>query len=361
MSAKVRVLVVEDSPTVRDCIRKELDRDPDLAVVGEAGDGEQAIALCQRMRPDVITMDVVLPLLDGLAATEHIMAHFPTPILVVSGAGRAEAFSTYDALAAGAVDVIEKPRGDASDGDWGRRLRTTVKLVSRIKVVTRHRTTGNRAESAQRPPAPRTAGNQLRAVAIGASTGGPGAIVELLSALPNDFPVPILFVQHIAASESLAVAFTDWLGGQVGRRVTYARPGDPLAGLAGRVIVAPPDRHLVVRNGQVQLTADPMRHSCRPSVDTLFESVAAECGATAAGCLLTGMGRDGAAGLLALRRAGAYTFAQDEQSSVVYGMPREAMLLGAAAEVLPPARIAGRLAALTTTHQSTGGSWRTPF
>jgi two-component system chemotaxis response regulator CheB len=179
---------------------------------------------------------------------------------------------------------------------------------------------------------------------VGASTGGPGALTDLLRALPAHFRTPVLCVQHIAASEPFAVAFSDWLGGQSGRAVSYARDGVPVEELAGHVVLAPPDRHLLVRGGVVRLDDGPPRHSCRPAVDVLFESVAAEFGAASAGCVLTGMGRDGAAGLLTLRRAGAVTFAQDEASSVVYGMPREAALLGAAAHILPPARIAASLA-----------------
>jgi two-component system chemotaxis response regulator CheB len=181
---------------------------------------------------------------------------------------------------------------------------------------------------------------------VGASTGGPGALTDLLRALPPDFRTPVLCVQHIAASEPFAVAFSDWLADQVGRAVGYARDGVPVEELAGQVLLAPPDRHLLVCDGAIRLTAGPQRHSCRPAVDVLFESVAAEFGAASAGCLLTGMGRDGAAGLLLLRRAGAATFAQDEASCIVYGMPREAALLGAAAHILPPAGIAARLAQL---------------
>jgi two-component system chemotaxis response regulator CheB len=178
---------------------------------------------------------------------------------------------------------------------------------------------------------------------VGSSTGGPGALTELLRALPAGFRTPVLSVQHIAASEPFAVAFSDWLADQTGRSVSYAVDGMVVSALVGRVILAPPDRHITVRDGRVNVTNGPMRHSCRPSVDVLFESVAAEYGPAAAGCLLTGMGRDGAAGLLRMRAHGAVTFAQDEASCVVYGMPREAALLGAAAYILPPARIASML------------------
>jgi two-component system chemotaxis response regulator CheB len=196
------------------------------------------------------------------------------------------------------------------------------------------------------PPAADTPDGGLQVVAVGASTGGPGALTELLRALPAGFRTPVLCVQHIAASEPFAVAFSDWLADQTGRSVSYARDGTPVRSLAGRVVLAPPDRHLYVRDSVVRLSDGPPRHSCRPSVDVLLESVAAGYGPAAAGCVLTGMGRDGADGLLRMRSRGAVTFAQDEASCVVYGMPREAAMLGAAAYVLPPARIAARLAEL---------------
>ena len=353
----IRVLVVEDSATMRHHLREALATDPELQVVGEAVDGGQAVDMVARLRPDVITMDMMLPTMSGLVATEHIMAECPTPILVVSSADRQELFSTYNALAAGAVDVLEKPRGDDSDAGWARRLCSTVRIVSRIRVITHPRARlDGRSRAGSTPvvtpvvtpvaPIAAPSGTELRVVAVGASTGGPGALTDLLRALPVGFPVPVLCVQHIAASEPFAVAFSDWLAGQTGRNVSYAEDGTPLRTLGGRVLLAPPDRHLLVRDGILRLTSQPPRHSCRPAVDVLFESIADEYGATAAGCLLTGMGRDGAEGLLRMRAAGAVTFAQDEASCIVYGMPREAALLGAAAYVLPPVRIAARLAEL---------------
>jgi two-component system chemotaxis response regulator CheB len=344
VSSPIRVLVVEDSPTVRHHIRDILDGDPDLDVVDTAADGRTAIELTLRTRPDVITMDIMLPLVSGQAATEYIMAHCPTPILVVSSAdNRTETFTTCDALAAGAVEVLEKPHGGNED-EWERQLLAAVKLVSRIPVITHPR---GKLGLLHRPVAPTSSAplskpTGCELVAIGASTGGPGAVVDLLKALPRDFPVPLLLVQHISAP--FAGAFVEWLGTQVGRRATCAQDGDRLT--AGQVTVAPADLHLTVRHGRLRLDDSPPRHSCRPSVDVLFESVASELGPAAAGCLLTGMGRDGAAGLLAIRRAGGFTAAQDEATSVVYGMPREAALLDAAEEIASPERIGRRIAEL---------------
>lgn len=333
---KLRVLVVEDSLTVRRRLCETLAIERDIEIVGEAEDGRRAIELCQSLRPDVLTMDMMLPLMTGVAATEYIMAHCPTPILIVSSStNRGELFRTYDALAAGAVDVLEKPRGDEPEGQWERRFVDAVRLVARIRVITHLRARYARPAPSDAAPAPAASGRpqRCRLVALGASTGGPGAIVEVLRGLSPRVRVPVLLVLHI--NEPFGRDIADWLDAQTTRRVTMARHGQPLTELEGRVVLAPPGQHLLVRDGRTQLTRGPELHSCRPSVDVLFESVATEFGPAAVGCLLTGMGRDGAAGLLAMRRAGAATIAQDEQTSVVYGMPREAAMLGAASRILP--------------------------
>ena len=353
--AKTRVLVVEDSLTVRARLLEVIASDPSLEVVGEAGDGRTAIQLCERLRPDVVTLDMMLPVMTGLSATEFIMAHFPTPILVVSSSfNRGEVFKTYDALSAGAVDVIEKPRGDEPPGAWERQFLSAVRVVSRVRVITHPRARLGGLTDRPRPfgvprSNPPTSGT-LELAAIGVSTGGPSALVQVLSALPSSFSAPVLIVLHLAAP--FATAFADWLGAQVGRKVAYGADGEALDAFRGEVRLAPPDRHLVVRGGRLRHTHDPERHSCRPSVDVLFESLALERGPATAACLLTGMGRDGALGLLELRRAGAVTIGQDEASSVVYGMPREAALIGAVEHVLPLVEVGPLLAELFRTRGS---------
>jgi two-component system chemotaxis response regulator CheB len=313
----------------------------DIEIAGEAADGKQAIELCRELQPDVMTLDMMLPVMSGLAATEYIMAHCPTPILIVSSStNRGAVFKTFDALAAGAVDVLEKPRGDEADGDWERKFVSTVKLVSRIKVITHPR--GRLAGLARAPPEqilfPTAALSQsYRVVALGASTGGPNAIVLVLRSLRMVLTFPVLIVLHLG--EQFGAAFADWLETQTPHSVAYAEDGEPVASIGGRVVLAPPGRHLLVRGGRLRLTSDPERQSCRPSIDVLFESLAREYGAETLACLLTGMGRDGAAGLLEIRKAGGYTIAQDEASSIVYGMPREAVALGAAERVLPLGQI----------------------
>jgi two-component system chemotaxis response regulator CheB len=346
---KTRVLVVEDSLTVRRRLCAVLGNDPEIEIVAEAEDGKRAIEACQEHRPDVVTMDMMLPVMSGLAATEYIMGHCPTPILIFSSSvNRGELFNTYEALAAGAVDVMEKPRGDDLDDAWEHRFVAAVKLVSRIRVITHPRARlGALGQSGPMPASTvRMASNAqtYSVVGIGASTGGPSAIVEILRALPVAFQLPVLLVLHI--NEPFGAAFADWLDGQSRRRVAYALDGEVLGAATGRVIMAPPDRHLIVRHGRLWLTQDPERNSCRPSVDVLFESIAEDNGSSAAAFLLTGMGRDGAAGLLAIRKAGGLTVAQDEATSVVYGMPHEAVRLGAAARVLPLAAIGALIGSL---------------
>ena len=339
--SKIRILVVEDSLTVRKYLVEVLQSCADLEVIAEAKDGKEAIELCEVLRPDIVTMDMMLPVMTGMAATEYIMAYCPTPILIVSAStNRGELFKTYQALAAGAIDVIEKPLGDNRDEDWEKTFISTVKLVSKIKAIT-HPRAKLRLESRSTPSSvvyhaqreiPQNV--EYRLVVIGVSTGGPQALAELLGHLPTTFPLPILIVIHI--STAFGVAFADWLNDQSSIPVSTAVHGSLLPAVGHpQVLLAPPDQHLTVSGNRIWLNSGPEVHSCRPSVDVLFESVAQEMGDRAIALLLTGMGRDGARGLLAIHLAGGLTIAQDEASCVVFGMPREAISMEAARRILP--------------------------
>lgn len=348
----IRVLVVEDSLTVRKYLVEVLSADPEIEVIAEAEDGKLAIELCERLRPDAVSLDMMLPIMSGLAATEYIMAYCPTPILIVSASfNRGEMFHTYDALRAGAVDVLEKPK-DIGAERWEEDYRQAIKTVSRIRVMTHHRARiAARALPEEQREVLLGAGGPFRCVAIGGSTGAPGALAKLLNGLPADFPLPILLVIHIGAPFGLALS--DWLDSVSPIRVRNAVNGEMLPPVGQpQVIMAPPDRHLAVRGGRLWATAEPERHHCRPSVDVLFESVASEMGAAAIACLLTGMGRDGADGLLAVKRGGGMTVAQDEESSVVFGMPRVAAELNAARSVLGLTQIAPALVRLAQVAKS---------
>ncbi|MFT3767672.1 MAG: chemotaxis-specific protein-glutamate methyltransferase CheB [Minicystis sp.] len=343
---RTRVLVVEDSLTVRKRVVEALSADPELEVVGEAEDGGRGVELCQALRPDVVTMDMMMPVATGLAATEQIMARCPTPILIVSASvNRTEGLQTFDALAAGAVDVLDKPVIGEPSVAWARKLCAAVKMTARIRVIRRpcRRASAEPARPDQPETARRASRLAPRLVVIGASTGGPVAVARVLRGLPARYPLPVLLVIHV--SPLFGASLAEWLGQQCSLPVRLADGDVPLPplGVPG-VIMAPPDRHLVVQGGRLRLDAGAERHSCRPSVDVLFESAARDVGERVIGCLLTGMGVDGAAGLAAIHRAGGETIAQDEATSEISGMPREAVRLGAAARVLPIDRIGPALA-----------------
>ena len=358
--AKIRVLVVEDSVTVRKYLVDVLAADPDIEVIAEAEDGKRAMELCETLRPDAVSLDMMLPEVSGLAATEYIMAFCATPILIVSASlNRGEVFKTYDALNSGAVDVLEKP-ADIPSEHWEHKYRQAIKMVSRIRVMTHHR--ARLAERLSRRDRPvetlQASGGRFRCVAIGASTGGPGAVARLLNGLPGDFPLPILLVLHIGTP--FGVALTDWLDTVAPMPVRNAIDGQLLPPVGKpQVLLAPPDRHLILRGGRLWATSDPERHHCRPSVDVLLESLARETGGSVIACLLTGMGRDGASGLLEIKRAGGVTMAQDEASCVVFGMPRAAIELNAARRVLPLGDIARALVHLAQGRGLDNG-WSTP-
>src|SRR5271163_1103124 len=280
MMGTIRVLVADDSLTVRKRMIQTLSTDPALEVIAEARDGRTATELCQRLRPDVITMDVMMPVMDGVTATEYIMANCPTPILMVSASSnRGQALQTFDALAAGAIDVLDKAAGIEADGMWERALVAAVKMVSRIKPI--RRASVNRRSRVPRATvsAPQTTFIPAREsddaviVAIGASIGGPSAIAKILSQIPADFPLPILLVIHVAPEFSDSLV--QWIATLSELNVRVAVDGEPMPRPGrGEIIMAMPDRHLTVAQGRLRLTDTPSRHSCRPSVDEMFESVA---------------------------------------------------------------------------------------
>jgi len=335
VSRRIKVLVVDDSAVARQLLSNHLARDPAIEVIGTAPDPYLAWQKIRTLSPDVMTLDVEMPRMDGLTFLEKLMRRHPMPVVMVSSLTEAGCATTLRALELGAIDFVMKPAVG---------LRETfpdlaAELTEKVKIA---------AGAAVRKPAPTPVVRLLasavlcttqRLIAIGASTGGTEAIREFLGVLPADAPA-VLIVQHMP--EKFTRAFANRLDGLSAVRVREAEDGD--RALAGHVLIAPGNRHMrLVREGTtylVRLGDEPPVNRHRPSVDVLFHSCADVAGANAVGVIMTGMGDDGARGLLAMRRAGAATLAQDEASSVVFGMPKCAVEIGAADRVLPLARLA---------------------
>lgn len=339
----IRVMVAEDSAVTREYLDHLLSQDPALQVVGTVQNGLEAVEQAQRLRPDVILMDVHMPLMNGYEATRQIMEQIPTPIVMISSnMSHDQVAMTFEALKAGALTVLDKPYGlGHPDSDkTASQLQETVRLMAGVKVIRRW---PRRDRSAPSPTLPAKAGSNIQLVVIGASTGGPTVIVEILGSLPLNFPVPILVVQHIATG--FTPGLVKWVGQSTPLHVKQAESGETAQ--PGTVYLAPHDAQMgITKDRQIHLFKGTTENHFCPSVSYLFESVAKAFGRSAIGILLTGMGRDGAGGLLQLSKAGGVTIAQDEETSVIFGMPGEAIRLGAAQYVLSPRQIAELLRGL---------------
>jgi two-component system chemotaxis response regulator CheB len=341
----LRVLVTEDSVVARALLVSIVNRDPGLEVVGEARDGEEAVKLAAELKPDVITMDVHMPKLDGLEATRRIMAETPTPIVVISAIDPKDVRISFEALDSGALAVLAKPTGPTAP-DFATRaaeIVNTVNTMSGVRVVKQRPKLGGAVEApaavpAAPAPARPVARRRVDVVAIGSSTGGPDALGKIVGALPASAPVPIVIVQHITVG--FHQGLVDWLDNVTPLKVKLGAGGEPLR--AGEVVIAPGEHHLTVDTGRrIKLVEEAAVRGHRPSATKLFQSITRVYGANALGVILTGMGDDGADGLVDLHNAGGWVIGQDEATCVVYGMPREAALRGAVSEVLPLGDIAG--------------------
>ncbi len=335
----IRVLVVDDSPVARALLIHLLDSDAAIGVMGTAGSGREAVEFMAHNTPDLITMDIHMLEMDGFEATRIIMETNPVPIVIVTGsAGMQDLETSFRAIEAGALTVLPKPQGIGHPGHEkdARHLLATIKLMSEIKVVRRWaRKTGRGLppkEKAVTLPAA-----SVKVVAIGASTGGPPVIEKILARLPADFPAPVLIVQHMA--KGFIRGFAEWLGQTSSLPVHVPVHGSMTR--PGHVYIAPEDAHMGMdATGRISCTCSRPENGLRPSVSHLFRSAAEVYGPHAVGVLLTGMGKDGSAELRLMKEAGAVTIAQNEQSSVVYGMPGEAVRLDAAHYVIAADRIA---------------------
>lgn len=339
----IRVLIVEDSPVEQALLVHILGSDPQLQVAGVAGDGEKAVAAIKKLKPDLVTMDIHMPRLNGFETTRRLMEETPLPIVIVSGSfSSSDIDKTFRALEAGALTVVRKPHGIGHphyDED-ARELIKTVKTMSEVKVVRRW----PKARSAEPPPPLPTTLRQhaeIRAVAIGASTGGPSVIQTILTGLPRNFAAPVFIVQHITSG--FIHGFVTWLTATTGFTAKVATHGE--SPQPGRAYFAPDGCHMAVgSDGRIAITRDAPDNGLRPSVSRLFRSVGEVFGNNCVAVLLTGMGKDGAEELKALRSRGAITIVQDRESSVVFGMPGEALKLDAADYIFSPQRIATFLA-----------------
>jgi two-component system chemotaxis response regulator CheB len=338
----IRVVVAEDSDTQRELLVGILASDPEIEVVAQAKDGAEAVAAVLRLKPDVVTMDVHMPVRNGFQATQEIMVRSPTPIVIVSSTTSGDDVElSLNAVKAGALLILAKPDNPASAAFEQRRREflSMVKAMSRVKVVRRWATT----PSAAHPDPPRAevaAGGAPRLVAVGASTGGPAALARILAELPADLPVPIVVVQHIASG--FVDGLATWLGTAGPLRARVAAHGERLQ--AGTVHLAPDDRHLgVAADGTAIVVDAPPIDGFRPSATYLFDSAARAYGASLLAVILTGMGRDGVDGLKRVKALGGRVIAQDEGSSVVFGMPGEAVRAGVVDAVLNLEEIAQQL------------------
>jgi two-component system chemotaxis response regulator CheB len=344
-SRPIRVLVAEDSSTVRQLLVEILNGDGGFTVVGEAANGADAIQKATELAPDLITMDVHMPIVDGLDATKAIMREAPTPILIVTAAAsRGDVELSLSATQAGALMVVDKPTDPRSE-QFERQceqLLTMARAMAAVKVVRRWSADGaSRVRGGTRRRGPAV----VRLVAIGTSTGGPPALRRILIDLPRDFSVPILVVQHIA--RGFVDGLVSWLGANCAQRIRVASEGELL--VAGSVYLAPDDRHLgVAPDGRALLSDSAPIGGFRPSADYLFDSCGRTYGNSVVALILTGMGRDGVDGLATVHREGGKVLAQDEASSVVFGMAQEAVRAGVVDEVLPLEAMGKRLLEMVT-------------
>jgi two-component system, chemotaxis family, protein-glutamate methylesterase/glutaminase len=341
---KIRVLIIEDSAATRQLLEHIVSQDPRLEIAAAVPTAEEALRILTRVSPDVISMDIRLPGMNGFEATQRIMQKRPTPVVVVSASvDRPEMQITMNALRAGALTVLEKPRGLTSHeyAVMAERLCTQLAIMSQVKVVRRH---ANAQPVACATRLPRMAPGNFRVLAVASSTGGPAALVQLLGGLGEEFPLPILMVQHITGS--FLEGFATWLNNTCPFAVEIVRDRTPIA--PRTVYLAKQDHHLRAENQIARVDDGEPVCGQRPSGTVLFDSLARTHGSQALGVILTGMGTDGAEGLLRLRESGGHTIAEDESTAVVYGMPGEAVRLGAAVESLPLPAIARRIRELTS-------------
>jgi len=331
---KIRVLIVDDSAVVRKIFSEELSKHPDIEVIGTAPDPYVARDKIVTLKPDVVTLDIEMPRMDGLTFLRKLMRYFPLPVIIVSSLTPKGGKLTLEAMEIGAIDVVAKPGGSYSVGDMSAQLAEKIRAASCARIVKREADN----QDVENPPLKALSQTTHKVIAIGASTGGTEALKKVLTKMPANSP-GIVIVQHMPAN--FTTAFANRLDSMCQINVKEARDNDSV--IPGLALLAPGNFHMILRRSgaryYVEVKTGPMVHYQRPAVDVLFKSTAKYAGANAIGVILTGMGADGADGLLEMKNAGANTIAQDENTCVIFGMPKEAIKLGAVDKVLPLEKI----------------------
>lgn len=333
MKRNIAVLVVDDSAIVRKVLTEGLSRERGIEVVGTAPDPYVARDKIVKLKPDVITLDIEMPRMDGITFLKKLMKHYPLPVIIVSSLTKKGGKLALEALSHGALEVISKPSAAYSVGDMSVQLADKIRAVAHVKMQSRRQTDDMQDTSAGQVPVQAMTATTNKIIAIGASTGGTEAIKTVLMGMPPNSP-GIVIVQHMPAK--FTTSFAERLDSLCAVRVKEAEDGDSIGN--GTALIAPGNYHMLLKRSgaryYVQVKTGPMVHHQRPAADVLFKSVANYAGGNAVGVILTGMGSDGADGLLKMKESGARTVAQDEKSCVVFGMPKEAIKIGAADKVL---------------------------
>ncbi len=347
MAQDIKVLVVDDSAVVRKVFSEQLSKQKGIVVIGTAPDPYVAREKIVKLKPDVITLDIEMPRMDGITFLKKLMQYYPLPVIIVSSLTTKGSKLALEALSLGALEIISKPSAAYSVGDMSIQLAEKIRAVSRVKMISKSMPqNGNRPLAAIESKALLETTNKI--IAIGASTGGTEAIKKVLTRLPRNTP-GIVIVQHMPAQ--FTTSFAERLNELCQVSVKEAKNGDTI--INGQVLIAPGNYHMIFKRSgaryYVEVKTGPLVHYQRPAVDVLFKSVARYAGANALGIILTGMGKDGAAGMLDMKKAGAINIAQDEKSSVVFGMPKEAINLGAVDYVQDINRIANKTISILET------------
>ncbi|PKL16275.1 MAG: chemotaxis response regulator protein-glutamate methylesterase [Spirochaetae bacterium HGW-Spirochaetae-5] len=332
----IRVLLVDDSPLAIAILKRMLSKSTEIEVAGTAANGKEALKIIPQINPDVVCTDLHMPVMDGLELIKEIMANYPLPILVVSVSGREGSINAFKAIEAGALDIFLKPTGgaDVDQDKLAADLIMKIRILSAVQVFKKNRTdnafvpvSGITAETEMIPSI-----SAVRILVIGASTGGPKALEDILSILPGNFPLPVICIQHI--SEGFQQGMIDWLASKCRMKIEIAEAGTfPRPGI---IYFPPEDTQLKIDGaGKFLVTSEPLFDGHRPSVTVTMKSVAGYYKSSALGVLLTGMGKDGAEGMFSIKKAGGITIAQNEESCIIFGMPKQAIELGAAVYIVP--------------------------